>query len=89
MASTINVSPGIGTGRIVKTADNSGVLKLQTNGVDAVTINADQTIVFNTHFQVPQGTTAQRPSNPVNGMLRYNTTIPQLEIYINGWNPVP
>lgn len=89
MASTINVSPGIGTGRIVKTADNSGVLKLQTNGTDVVTIDGSQVVTFNTHFSVPSGTTAQRPSSPVNGMLRYNTTIPQLEIYINGWNPVP
>jgi hypothetical protein len=41
-------------------------------------------------FSVPSGTTAQRPANPVNGTLRYNTTIPQLEIYIKGlWNALP
>jgi len=39
---------------------------------------------------VPVGTTAQRPSEPTNGMMRYNTTIPQLEIYIGtNWNSLP
>ena len=39
---------------------------------------------------VPVGTTAQRPKNPTNGMMRYNTTIPQLEIYIGtSWNSLP
>jgi len=37
----------------------------------------------------PSGTTAQRPSVPVAGMLRYNTTLAQFEIYRNGaWQPV-
>lgn len=89
MACTINVSPGVGTGRIVKTADNSGVLKLQSNGQDVLTINADGTVTVNGNLQVPQGTTEQRPSSPVNGMIRYNTTIPQLEVYINGWQTLP
>jgi len=37
-----------------------------------------------TDLVVPTGTTAQRPSNPINGMMRYNTDITsggQLEIY--------
>ncbi len=33
---------------------------------------------------LPTGTTAQRPANPVNGMLRYNTDTPGLEAYIAG-----
>lgn len=36
------------------------------------------------------GTTAQRPGSPVNGMIRYNTTIPAMEAYVNGgWAIVP
>ena len=32
-------------------------------------------------FSIPVGTTAQRPSSPVSGMIRYNTTESQLEYY--------
>ena len=36
---------------------------------------------------VPKGTTAQRPSSPVTGMIRYNTQLEQYEIYdsVYGW----
>ena len=87
MASTVSVSAGMGTGLIRKEADASGVLSLQTNSTNALTINASQNVILNSTggLNVPSGTTAQRPASPVNGMLRYNTTIPQLEIYINGW----
>lgn len=34
--------------------------------------------------QLPAGTTAQRPTTPVNGMTRYNTTLGQFEVYQNG-----
>lgn len=91
MASTVSTSAGLGTGQIVKTSDSSGVLTLQTNSTNALTVSTAQNVTLNSvgGFTVPSGTTAQRPSVPVNGMLRYNTTIPQLEIYINGWNQVP
>lgn len=37
-------------------------------------------------INLPSGTSAQRPS-PVNGMLRYNSTVPQVEAYYSGaWN---
>ncbi len=36
---------------------------------------------------VPVGTTGQRPSAPINGMVRVNTTTPALEAYYNStWN---
>jgi hypothetical protein len=35
-------------------------------------------------LQIPTGTTAQRPSAPANGMLRYNTTVGSTELYANG-----
>lgn len=38
---------------------------------------------------LPSGTTAERPSSPVNGMIRYNTTFNIVEQYANGaWNAV-
>jgi len=38
-------------------------------------------------LKIPVGTTAERPSSPSNGMLRYNTEENQLEIYRDGvWN---
>ena len=33
------------------------------------------------YFQLPVGTTAQRPSNPTNGMVRFNSDIPGYEGY--------
>lgn len=87
MASTISASPGLGTGLIRKQADSSGVLTLQTNSTDSLIVSTLQNIALSSTgaLAVPSGTTAQRPASPTNGMLRYNTTIPQLEIYINGW----
>lgn len=37
---------------------------------------------------IPAGTTIQRPSSPIVGMLRYNTTLAEMERYQNGtWLP--
>lgn len=37
---------------------------------------------------IPNGTTAQRPGSPVNGLIRYNSDIAGIEIFIAGsWNP--
>ena len=43
----------------------------------------------NTAIKIPSGTTAQRPSTPIQGQLRYNTTTSNTEIY-NGttWEEV-
>ena len=35
-------------------------------------------------FRVPNGTTAQRPASPVDGMIRFNTTTQRNEFYSNG-----
>jgi hypothetical protein len=87
MASTISASAGMGTGIIRKSADSTGVLTLQTNITNALTLSTIQNPTLNSNgsLTVPSGTTAQRPASPANGMLRYNTTLSKLEIYINGW----
>jgi len=49
-------------------------------------VNADDSSAV-----MPVGTTAERNSSPLNGYLRYNTTIGQLEVYnesTTSWNPL-
>lgn len=36
------------------------------------------------YFDLPSGTTAQRPGSPTEGMIRYNTTINKMEVYQSG-----
>jgi hypothetical protein len=62
-------------------------IALQTGGVNAVSVNETFIVTFNSTgaITVPNGTTAQRPAVPINGMIRYNTTIARFEGYANGW----
>ena len=46
MASSINASTS-GTGGIITTADNTGILNIQTAGTTAVTVNASQYVGVN------------------------------------------
>ena len=41
-----------------------------------------------TAIQLPLGATADRPENPVNGQIRYNTDTQRFEIYYNAWQRV-
>ena len=68
---------------LIYTADGSGILELQSSaGVVVATNNSGA-------FSIPAGTTAQRPVSPVNGMIRYNTTLGLVEIYKAGvWSDV-
>jgi hypothetical protein len=52
-------------------------------------INGLVTLDSTNAVMVPSGTTAQQPSSPVNGMMRYNTTTNVFESYEAGsWAPV-
>jgi hypothetical protein len=57
------------TGKVIQnssaTMDDSGNLTLSATG----------------HVTIPKGTTAQRPGTPTTGMMRYNTTTSQYEVY--------
>ena len=58
---------------------------------DTITPNATPVTVFNSNTAVglPLGTTANRPANPTNGYLRYNTDLGSLEIYSSStWMPL-
>ena len=54
------------------------------------TITGNLTVTGNGTFQgtgfvlISKGTTAERPVSPVNGQIRYNTTLNQFEGYTNG-----
>jgi hypothetical protein len=76
---------------LIETSDTSGVLQLQTNSTAALTIDNNQNVTCNSTgaITLPNGTTAQRPSSPTNGQMRYNTSNRNLEAYLNnGWQMV-
>ena len=53
-----------------------------------ITAIYDSTAVSTGFFDLPSGTTAQRPVSPDTGMIRYNSTIGQGEVYTSlGWAP--
>jgi hypothetical protein len=70
-----------------KYGGNVDNIAFQTGGVNAISINQLELVVFNSTgaVTVPRGTTAQRPSVPTNGMVRYNTDTARFEGYVNGW----
>ena len=94
MTTNINADDGVVSGipGLKTSADNSGVLALQTNGTTALTIDTSQNATFNSTGAVilPSGTTAQRPASPLVGMSRYNTTLGTGEMYTSaGWVSFP
>ena len=48
------------------------------------TLSGDISNTSTGFFRVPNGTTAQRPASPVNGMFRYNTDTARTEFYSGG-----
>lgn len=70
--------------RLLK-AQNTNQRNIYGKGVkydvnDYVILDSTNTVL------VPKGTTAQRPDTPVNGHVRYNTTLDELEVYQeNAW----
>ena len=85
MVSTINAKSDPTVGQLIKASDGTANLTLQTGGANALSINNLQNPTCNStgSITIPSGTTAQRPSPAVNGMVRYNTTIPSIEGYAN------
>lgn len=82
MTTTINFS----SAGMTETVDTSGSLAILTANTTALLCNGTSAIVsFPTtgYLTLPSGTTAQRPSTPVNGMVRYNTTLSRVEGYAN------
>ncbi|WDS61034.1 hypothetical protein SBM1_00167 [Synechococcus phage S-BM1] len=60
--------------------------KINLEGNDNLIIAGNIEMDSGASFSVPVGTTAQRPSAPIGGMLRYNTDLGELEFYDgSGW----
>ena len=79
------------TARAYSTGDRIEIRLTAQTFIDSTTITSlephkvsDQANSSTGYFELPKGTTAERPGSPVNGMLRYNTTTSQSEIYQNG-----
>jgi len=57
-------------------------------GTDTATTNAALKIGTTNSILIPVGNTLQRPDTPVTGMVRFNTTIDNLEFYdADSWTP--
>lgn len=80
MTTKINAS----TSGLVETIDTSGILELQTANTSAIIIDANQNANFTSTgaITIPVGTTAQRPSSAVNGMMRYNSNTSKIEVFV-------
>jgi hypothetical protein len=52
-----------------------------TGGISPTTATVGFIVNSVDGLQIPIGTTAQRPANPQFGMIRWNTTLNQLELY--------
>jgi hypothetical protein len=65
--------------------DHTGALDVGGNlTLTTFTATGDGTFSGTGQVKMPAGTTAQRSGSPVNGMLRYNSTIEQFEGYADG-----
>jgi hypothetical protein len=88
----------IAAGAAVPTQTGHSGKYLTTDGTDASwatitdptpTVVSDQNNTSTGYFDLPAGTTAQRPSSPNTGYIRFNTTVELAEYYDgNGWKPV-
>src|SRR6056300_893406 len=58
-----------------------GTTQIADAAVTSAKISDNPAFSGNESITLPAGTTAQRPSSPVNGMVRYNTTESAYEIY--------
>lgn len=65
-----------GTAKEIVVTDGDGVLDNPLIGI------ADNPVITGTEsITVPKGTTPQRPGTPIAGMIRYNSTLNQIEAY--------
>jgi mucin-19 len=82
-SSSVAARLGIGsTGQVLTVS--GGLPTWQNAGAGSITPTAvsDQANTATGYFDIPSGTTAQRPVSPSSGMIRYNTTTSQYEAYL-------
>jgi hypothetical protein len=75
----------VSTGQVVTLTQPLPVASGGTGSTTGVTPAAvsDQLNTSTGYFDLPTGTTAERPGSPVTGMVRFNTTESKYEIYIS------
>ena len=71
------------TARAYNTGDRIEIRLTAQTFLDATSVY-DILTASTGYFDLPTGTTAQRPGSPVDGMIRYNTTLSKVEAYENG-----
>ncbi len=81
------------TARAYNTGDRIEIRVTAQTFLDATALTpaavSDQDNTSTGYFDLPVGTTAQRPGTPTVGMLRYNSTLNQYEFYTtSGWLPI-
>jgi len=81
------------TARAYSTGDRIEIRLTAQTFLDATTSTpaavSDQINTSTGYFDLPSGTTAQRPGSPVEGMVRHNTDFDSLEFYDSGaWKQV-
>ena len=89
---TFSAAPSSGTNNIyVRYLTTTLQSIAPSQGTITPTAVSDQLNTSTGYFDLPTGTTAQRPASPANGMVRYNTTTNKFEVYqASGWtNYVP
>ena len=80
-------SPGT-AGNVLTSNGSAWVSSAPSGGATATTVS-DTANTSTGYFQIPQGTTAQRPGSPANAMMRVNSSTNTFEMYFNGvWNTI-
>jgi hypothetical protein len=80
---TVNISKLNATGTRSASTFLAGDNTFKTVAVTPTAVS-DQANSSTGYFALPSGTTAQRPASPVNGMVRYNTSNSEYEVYQAG-----
>ena len=82
-------STGLDNG-LIDYDNNNDSMAFATGGSDRMRIDAsgDITMSGTGSLKVPSGTTAQRPSSLTAGMMRYNSSNSELEVYTTMWTPI-
>ena len=79
---TFTSAPFTGTNNIYVRymSTTTQTITVSDNVINPVSVS-DKLNASTGYFDLPSGTTAQRPASPVNGMIRFNTTIGGLEVF--------
>lgn len=79
----------IGTAGVSGSITNVNIGSSTSGSLGVINLNNDVVFTTTGYIALPDGTTAQRPSSPVNGMMRYNTDTASFEGYVNNqWGGV-